>query len=64
LHTFSAVFQKRRTLGIAAFGKSSLDRRSWGATELGMFGYTDDELALITGRTVEEVAAKRKELGR
>jgi hypothetical protein len=58
------VFQKRRTFGISAFGKSPFDRRSWGTTELGMFGYTNDELALITGRTVEEIAAKRRELGR
>ena len=59
----AVISKKRRKLGIPAFGRAP-NKHAWGTTELGLLGFPDAEVARITGRTVAEVAAKRKELGR
>jgi hypothetical protein len=56
--------KKPERLGVPAFGRSPFDRHSWGTTDLGLLELPDAEAAQITGRTVVEIAAKRKELGR
>ena len=60
LHRSSAAVTRRRhELKIRAFRLQGRAAK-WGATELAMLGrYPDEELANITGRTIEEVQAKR-----
>jgi hypothetical protein len=59
-----AVGFRRWRLRIPRFALSVPRRSSrWGATELAMLGrYPDDEVATITGRSLEEIQAKRLEL--
>ena len=59
----AVINKKRRKLGIPAFGCAP-NKHAWGSTDLGLLGFPDAEVARITGHTVTEVAAKRKELGR
>ena len=57
----SAVSARRIKLRIPAFVGPS--RVHWGPTELRLLGmHNDEELAMLTGRTVVEVRAKRSEL--
>ena len=57
-----AVWQRRTKLRIRPHTKHR-KHANWGTTELGMLGrYSDDELAKITGRTLEQVKAKRLSL--
>jgi hypothetical protein len=58
------VYKRRRLLKIAVFGpRGKAPPCRWGATELSMLGrYPDAKVARITGRSLQEVQAKRKEL--
>jgi hypothetical protein len=59
----SKVFLQRSRRGIRAFESLRHGYCKWGQTELGLFrNYTDEEIAKLTGRSVKEVAAKRKSL--
>ena len=59
----SAVFRRRRLLKISPRSPGPAKVANWGTTELAMLGrYTDEEVARITGRTLAEVQAKRREL--
>jgi hypothetical protein len=59
----SQVFLQRSRRGIRAFESLRLGRCKWGQTELGLFrNYTDQEIAKLTGRSVQDVAAKRRSL--
>jgi hypothetical protein len=50
----------RRRLGIKTFSEG---RHPWGETELGLLrSYTDKEIAAMTSRKIEEIAAKRREI--
>jgi hypothetical protein len=50
----------RRRLGIKSFA-SVVSR--WGETELALLrSYTDEEIAAMTSRKIEEIAAKRREI--
>ena len=61
--TPSQVFLQRNRRGIPAFESLHHGRCNWGQTELGLFrSYTDQEIAKLTGRSVNEVAAKRRAL--
>jgi hypothetical protein len=58
----AAVYARRRLLKIAAFAPRRTPPRRWGTTELAMLGrYSDREVARITGRSRNEVQAKRLE---
>jgi hypothetical protein len=60
LQTVSA---QRKKLGIARFGSPPGTKGRWGQTELGLLRSCDDtEFARITGRPLEEIAAKRREM--
>jgi hypothetical protein len=49
----------RRSLGIKSFG-GVVSR--WGETELALLrSYTDEEIAAMTSRKIEDIAAKRRE---
>jgi hypothetical protein len=59
----SEVFLQRSRRGIRAFASMHRGECKWGQTELGLFrNYSDQEIAKLTGRSVKEVAAKRKSL--
>jgi len=61
--TRQAVELRRRTGGIKAYGRQQGRIRVWGETELGLFRiYSDRKIATLTGRTLEQVAAKRNGL--
>jgi hypothetical protein len=63
--TKAAVHCRRMELGIPSttIGGRNKWRRQWGMAELALIGrYPDEEVATITGRTIEKVRAKRAEL--
>jgi hypothetical protein len=59
----SQVFLQRSRRGIRAFESLRHGYWKWGQTELGLFhNYTDQEIAKLTGRSIQDIAAKRKSL--
>jgi hypothetical protein len=59
----SDVFLQRRRRGIRAFGTLRHGHCKWGQTEIGLLrNYTDQEIAKLTGRSLKEIAAKRRSI--
>ena len=58
-----SVFSQRTLHGIPAYGKPGASK--WGETELALLrNYTDREIAKITSRSLQEIAAKRREVSK
>jgi hypothetical protein len=59
----SEVFLQRSRRGIRAFETLRHGRWKWGQTELALLrNYTDREIAKLTGRSLKEIAAKRRSI--
>jgi hypothetical protein len=60
--TPTTVFLQRSKRGIPPYGRRSR-MPNWGQTELSLLQtYSDKEIAKLTGRSVPEIAAKRRAL--
>jgi hypothetical protein len=56
-----AVAMQRYLRDIPVQGHNQRDHSKWGETELALLrSYTDKEIAKMTGRSVKDVAAKRR----
>ena len=61
----SRIFLQRSRRGIPAHKSMKRPNYKWGQTELDLLRtYTDREIAKITGRSLREIAAKRREVAR
>ncbi len=59
----SLVGNQRRAIGIPAARELGAPPCKWGETELALMrSYTDEEVAKMTGRSIHDVAAKRRSL--